>query len=217
MPRKSTKTSKIKTVNSSYLDKVEAEVQTNQSKFNLALGGLIILVVGLLLFNYFNKDKAEIGPSQQTQNRQSTDVTPENLPGKYTVKEGDTLFTISDKYYLDGYRYTEIAKANKIEDPDILETGQVLDLPKLSTKQTETAETTPQPTPTGTTLVNSQALEWGSVISGNSYTVAQGDWLSTIAARAYSGDIMGYSKIAQANNIQNPDIIEPGTVLTIPR
>jgi nucleoid-associated protein YgaU len=57
---------------------------------------------------------------------------------------------------------------------------------------------------------------WGGPISGDSYTVVKGDWLSTIAARAY-GDVMLYNKIAQANNISNPNIIEVGTVLKIPR
>jgi nucleoid-associated protein YgaU len=57
---------------------------------------------------------------------------------------------------------------------------------------------------------------WGDKISGTTYTVQQGDWLSKIAGRAY-GDIMQYQKIAAANHITNPNVIEPGTVLQIPR
>jgi len=53
-------------------------------------------------------------------------------------------------------------------------------------------------------------------ITGDTYTVIEGDWLSTIAGRAY-GDIYAFDKIAQANNIRNPDILEPGMVLKIPR
>ena len=60
------------------------------------------------------------------------------------------------------------------------------------------------------------ATVWGPKIDGATYTVVEGDWLSTISARAY-GDIMSYSKIAEANNISNPDLIEPGQVLKIPR
>ena len=37
-----------------------------------------------------------------------------------------------------------------------------------------------------------------------------------VAGRAY-GDVMAFDKIVKANNIQNPDLIEPGTVLSIPR
>ncbi len=57
---------------------------------------------------------------------------------------------------------------------------------------------------------------WGPPITSDKYTVVAGDWLSKIAGRAY-GDIMAYDRIAKANNIQNPDLIEVGMVLTIPR
>lgn len=222
MAKKSSKTLKKETT--SYLDKVEAEVQTNQSKFSLVLGGLIVLVIGLLVFNYFNRDKSEVGPSQQIQNPQITDIAPENLPGKYTIKEGDTLFTIAEKYYGDGYKFTEIVKVNQLSSPDVLATGQVIEIPKLETEKIAAASITPAPIPsTETTLISSQVptptipTEWGLVITSNNYTVVEGDWLSTIAARAYNGDVMAYSRIAQANNIPNPDLIAPGTVLTIPR
>ena len=57
---------------------------------------------------------------------------------------------------------------------------------------------------------------WGEKINGTTYTVQEGDWLSTISARAY-GDIQSFNKIAEANNIQNADYIVPGQVLKIPR
>lgn len=209
----------------SYLDRIEAEVQANQSKFSLILGGIIVLIAGLLIFNYLSKDNtAQIGPSQQTQ-QAAADVTPENLPGKYTVKEGDTLFLIAENYYKNGYKFEDIAKANNMNDVNLLAVGQVLEIPKLevtpvaaseptaSATPTESPEVTPTPTPTSESDNRSQ---WGEPITGNSYTIAEGDWLSVIAGRAY-GDVMAFSKIAQANNIQNPDVIEPGMVLTIPR
>lgn len=47
------------------------------------------------------------------------------------------------------------------------------------------------------------------------YTVKSGDTLSKIA-QYYYGDMYAYDKIAQANNIDNPNLIEPGQVLVIP-
>lgn len=47
------------------------------------------------------------------------------------------------------------------------------------------------------------------------YTVKSGDTLSAIAQR-YFGDASEYSKIAEANGIDNPDHIQIGQVLTIP-
>lgn len=47
------------------------------------------------------------------------------------------------------------------------------------------------------------------------YTVEPGDTLSAIARRFY-GDGNAYPKIAEANNIANPDLIHPGQQLVIP-
>lgn len=227
-----------KTTNTSYFDKLEDDIKTRQSTLSLVLGGLIVLVVGLLVFNYFNRDKANLGPAQQTQNEQTPpgDVSPDKLPGKYTVKEGDTLFLIADKYYQDGFKFTEIAKANNIANVDNVEVGTVLEIPKLEgtvageTMASPSASLEPSPSPEAaqaptpdskgaiapTNSTPPTADQWGNPIKGDSYTVSEGDWLSTIAGRAY-GDIFAYQKIAQANNITNPNLITPGTVLKIPR
>lgn len=210
MPRKS---SKVKTENriskntQTYLEKISSEVSSNQSRLSMILGGLIVLVSLILLFNYFNKSSKEsLGPSQKTEiTQQSEDTKVENLPGNYTVKEGDTLFIIAQKYYSDGYKYSEIVKANNILNPDLVEVGQVLNIPKIDSTPSIQAIVTP-----------TEQTPWGEKITGDKYTVTEGDWLSTISARAY-GDVYSFDKIVKANNIQNPDLIEPGTVLTIPR
>src|SRR3989344_6820049 len=93
MPRTSKKT---------YIEKLEDEVKSKQSNVSLILGALIVLVAGILIFNYFNKGNPEVGTSQETSQQEKqagSDVSPENLPGQYTVKEGDTLFMIAQKYY----------------------------------------------------------------------------------------------------------------------
>lgn len=212
MPRKATN-SKVKDKKTSL---VEQSVDSRQSKISMILGALIVIIIGVLVFNYFNRNNASLGPAQQAK-IETKDVSPDKLPGKYTVKDGDTLFTIADNYYKDGFKYTEIAKANNLDNPDQLETGKVLEIPKLKTQQ---AQASPQPSALpqeeslGTGGGNSTI--WGPRIEEDKYTVQSGDWLSTIAGRAY-GDIFAFEKIAKANNISNPDQIEPGTVLTIPR
>lgn len=47
----------------------------------------------------------------------------------YTVVKGDTLWGIAKKYYGNGSRYPEIAKANNIANPDIIYVGQKLLIP----------------------------------------------------------------------------------------
>lgn len=186
------------------MEKIETNIESNQSKVSLVLGALIVLVIGILVFNYFNRNKASLGPAQQTENQTQTekpDVSKDNLPGDYTVKDGDTLFTIAEKYYQDGKKFSEIAKANNLTDVNEIVVGQVLKIPS-------------EPSELGTGGGNTTI--WGPRIEGNTYTVVEGDWLSKIAGRAY-GDIMAFDKIAKTNNISNPDHIEPGMVLVIPR
>lgn len=232
MARKTSIKSTKQTTAGNYLEKIENEIQSNQSKVSLVLGALIVLVVGILVFNYFNRNKATLGPAQQTETTTQTgDVSPDQLPGKYTVKEGDTLFIIAEKYYKDGDKFTEIAKANNLTDANQIETGQVLKIPKPETQLTQAsiepsaspqtsaspeASASPEEQTEGTGTGGGDTTVWGPKIEGNSYTIVEGDWLSKIAGRAY-GDIMAFDKIAKANNIPNPDIIEPGMVLVIPR
>ena len=53
-------------------------------------------------------------------------------------------------------------------------------------------------------------------ISGNSYTIAKGDYLWSIALRAY-GNGYKWVDIAKANKLTNPDIINVDNKLIIPR
>lgn len=191
-----------------YLDRISTEIESNQSRLSMILGGLIILVIGILIFNYFNRGRPSLGPAQQTEQKTdnqnaSKDISSDNLPGKYTVKEDDTLFTIAEKYYNDGSKYEEIAKSNNLSDVNDITVGQVLEIPREESSAN-----------LGTGGGNNTI--WGPKIEDNTYTVQEGDWLSTIAARAY-GDIYAFNKIAQANNIPNPDLIYPGQVLNLPR
>ncbi len=232
-----------------FLDKIQTDLEKNQSYLNLVLGALIVIVLGVLVYNYFNKpteQPGDLGPAQQMTD-ESGDVTIEGLPGKYTVKEGDTLFLIAQKYYNDGEKYEEIKSENNLT-ADSIEVGQELTIPRIETMADASAspeasdaamaqasiepspsaspspeamaEASPAPVESGTDFGKGGAENqtiWGESITGDSYTVAEGDWLSKISGRAYNGDIMMYNAIAQANNITDPNRIEVGTVLKIPR
>jgi nucleoid-associated protein YgaU len=47
----------------------------------------------------------------------------------YTVQAGDTLWSIAERRYNDGYRWLEIARTNKLTNPDVIHVGNVLRLP----------------------------------------------------------------------------------------
>lgn len=59
-------------------------------------------------------------------------------PDRYTVKKGDTLFSIGLEY---GYDYKEIAQANNIPPPYIIRIGQQLQLKSVDSKESADAAT----------------------------------------------------------------------------
>ena len=50
---------------------------------------------------------------------------------QYTVQEGDTLFKLAERFYGDGNRWEEIARANGNLDPRTLQIGQILQIPGI--------------------------------------------------------------------------------------
>jgi hypothetical protein len=47
----------------------------------------------------------------------------------YTVEPGDSLWAIAERFYGDGNRYRDIAQANGIANPDLVNVGQALTIP----------------------------------------------------------------------------------------
>ncbi len=47
----------------------------------------------------------------------------------YTIKAGDTLSAIAQKYFGDAMRYKDIAHFNNISNPDAIQAGQVIKIP----------------------------------------------------------------------------------------
>src|SRR5690606_2995385 len=61
--------------------------------------------------------------------------TPEpttgNLTGtSYKVAQGDNLWVIAVRTYGNGYRWVDIARANNLLNPDVIHTGNTLQLPR---------------------------------------------------------------------------------------
>lgn len=48
----------------------------------------------------------------------------------YTVVHDDTLWDIAVRAYADGYRWTDIAKANNLSNPDLIFSGNILVIPR---------------------------------------------------------------------------------------
>ena len=59
---------------------------------------------------------------------QKRPTTGKEKPKTHTVKSGETLWAIAKKYLGDGSKYTELAKLNKISNPNVIKVGQVIKL-----------------------------------------------------------------------------------------
>ena len=163
----------------------------------MVLGALVIVIVGILVVNYFKDKRAQTTPEALTTTNQTQVGTT------HKVVKGETLWSISEDVYGSGYNWTDVYKANNLISEKI-EVGQELTLPEVSAKQ---------PTATKQTSVVAAGSQ---TISGDSYTVVHGDNLWNVAVRAY-GDGYKWVEIAKANNLGNPNVIHPGNVLTLPR
>jgi len=72
-------------------------------------------------------------PSTNVQKNRTinTKISPNKIMGNtYTVIKGDSLWNISVRAYGDGYRWTDIAKANNLVNPSMIFSGNVLKIPR---------------------------------------------------------------------------------------
>lgn len=70
--------------------------------------------------------KPTVAESSKPEQKPADAIQGEN----YTVAKGDHLWGIAVRAYGDGYKWTEIAKANNIATPNYIEVGQKLELPR---------------------------------------------------------------------------------------
>ncbi|WP_214703615.1 MULTISPECIES: LysM peptidoglycan-binding domain-containing protein [unclassified Exiguobacterium] len=159
----------------------------------------------------------------------------------YTVKSGDTLYSIARTY---GVTVSDLAAANNITNVNLISVGQVLNIPgttvtpppsttvKYTVKSGDTLykiatmyNTTVAKIAAANNITNVNLISVGQVliIPGTTvtpppattvkYTVKSGDTLYKIATM-YNTTV---AKIAAANNITNVNLISVGQVLTIPK
>ena len=129
-------------------------------------------------------------------------VMPENRK-IYMIREGDDLWSIAEKYYGSGLNAYDIADANRLAYPDAITIGQKIVIPPV----------TPKPATVGEISAISSSRV---TITGDTYLVQPGDELHKIASAAYGDESMMW-RIAEASGLYNPDYIEAGWVLVIPR
>ncbi len=180
--------------------------KSSEEVISMFLGLVIVVVVIGLIFNYFQKNKGSVNIPGLNDDVSLNGDTISGDSGKYEVVKGDNLWKISMEKYGNGYAWTEVAKANGLENPSAIEVGQKLVIPDkvvVNGKEFGVVSTTSGDS---------------DVLVGSEYQVAKGDSLWKIAVKAY-GDGYQWPKIWEENRAKLPNAngLEIGMMLMIPR
>ncbi|MGI8751081.1 MAG: LysM peptidoglycan-binding domain-containing protein [Acidimicrobiales bacterium] len=166
---------------------------------------------------------AAIGRSQPNQ------VVKPTSPNTYTVRLGDTLGALAERF---GTTVTALTRINLLADPDFIYVGEVLSLPAgavsdapsvtpaaVSPRATARAVPAHRTSPTGAavravpvapsapTAVPTRAPQ----ASQSGYTVRLGDTLATVAARLGNTPAL----LAEINRLADPNFVYVGEVLSL--
>lgn len=178
-----------------------------ESYTSLIVGAIVVLVIGILFLS-FARGNRNMQTSSISEDQKMEQEGAGKTSSSYTIKAGDDLWSISENVYYDGYKWVEIANANKIENPGLIFVGDKLIIPKI--EKEKTAIQSDKPTQESNKIMENNA------ITGTIYVIVEGDNLWNICVRAY-GDGFRWVELAKVNNIQNPDLIYPDNVLNVPR
>ena len=193
---------------------IKKRLSDPESVISLVLGVAVVGISAVLLYNIFQtKTSTKTTIPGTTQENGISGVTgatglsvntkpevPTQLPTKHKVKNGEDLWNISLKYYKSGYNWINIAKANNLVNPDLLQAGQELIIPKVEAIY-----------PQGN--INGSGVQ---SIAESSYKVKKDDTLWDISCRAYA-DCYKWVEVAKTNQLANPDLIEINQEIKLPR
>lgn len=177
------------------------KIDWQDSYTSLILGAIIVIILGLLVANFFSKRnqlQQEINGGEKTQISQEEAIP--SAGSEYTIRENDSLSKISEAAYGSQEFWIAIAATNNIKTPNIINKGEKLKLPaKADLGKKDVAEASSTPT---------------------SYDVVKGDTFFTIAQKVY-GDGSKWTKLFAANGSRrlpngNP-LVFAETTITVPR
>jgi nucleoid-associated protein YgaU len=186
-------------------------IKLNESTISMILGAFVIIVVGVLVINYFGgKQEGETIPPVDIEK-----TTSETLPTTHTVAEGEDLWSISEAYYGTGYNWVDIVEANDMDDPGKIKTGQELTIPDVAPRVAIAEQKEETETQSVTTKPETLAQNNEDKNANQTHVVEQGENLWTISEKYFNS---GYNwvDIAKENELENPNLIAVGQELSIP-
>lgn len=181
------------------VEQLKKRLSNPDSLVSLFLGVAVVVVIGVLIFNYVKERQATATPKTDDKKAEQN-ATGSATVTTYTVKAGETLWSIAQATIGSGYNWVDVRDANKLASPDRIEVGQQLTIPAVAKREAG--------------QIASATVEVKRPADGK-YTVQKGDSLWNISVATY-GTGFRWTEIAKANNITNPNLIFTGNVLTLP-
>ncbi|OMF37730.1 hypothetical protein BK133_04110 [Paenibacillus sp. FSL H8-0548] len=125
------------------------------------------------------------------------------LPTTYVVQKGDTLSSISEKFYQSKEHYALLAESNQILFINDMKAGDTLTIPALPSKQSTTGGG------------QDAAKDYSKITLPATYLIQAGDTLSGVSRMFYkSAEYVDY--IAEENKLDKTKGLKAGTNLIIP-
>ncbi|MBI5127746.1 LysM peptidoglycan-binding domain-containing protein [Candidatus Roizmanbacteria bacterium] len=173
--------------------------------FNLSLGIIVAYLISSISYKLLLKNVHLnlVFPTISFKKNIEKPPVKKEVVKTYIIQQGDDLWRIGEKFYGSGFNSYDISLANKIVDPSLLVAGQKIIIPKVTPREPTVGE------------ISAASTSQVTYTEGK-YVVQPGDSLSLIAQKVY-GDLYAWPRLLQANGFLNPDRIEVGMVLTIPR
>ncbi len=160
---------------------------------------------------------------------------------RHTLRRGETLFGLAQRFYGNGELWPLIARANSIDDPTTIPTGTVLIIPEAGREPTRTHTVrandrlfdlarlfygNPELWPLiaqANGIIDPRTLQVGDVLviperpgaPTRTHTLRRNETLFGLAQQFYGNGEL-WPLIARANDIDDPTTIPTGTVLVIP-
>lgn len=104
------------------------QLKLNESYVSLVLGAVVVVGV-FAMFLIFLREARDTTPKPAVLNSSTTPEVTKAPEVTHTMVENETLWDVAVRYYGDGFRYTEIIEANKLENPDYVPPGTVIIIP----------------------------------------------------------------------------------------
>lgn len=110
---------------------ISTQLKLSESYISLVLGAIVVLGISVVFFLFVNGSGLN-SASNEIKNPNLPEISATVNQNSYTLQEGEGLWDVAVKFYGDGFKWIDIAKANGLENnPENVAPGMKLIIPKL--------------------------------------------------------------------------------------